>query len=74
MLLSSTQVRKLLLTSRARTMQSFKIPSLPKNIVSDFGLSLKASLERQINELVDMNIIEESNKDILIPKVFDYLT
>lgn len=45
------------------------LPSLPKNVISEFGNNLKAKIEQQINKLVDESVINEVDREAAFQKV-----
>ena len=45
------------------------LPSLPKNVISEFGNNLKASIEQQISSLVEQSLSSEAELDAAFQKV-----
>jgi len=45
------------------------LPSLPKNVISEFGNNLKASIEKQISSLVEQSLSGEVDRDAAFQKV-----
>lgn len=64
--------KKFNLNGQYRNIMATLLPSLPKNVISEFGTNLKTSIENQISSLVDHSVANESGREASFQKVKKY--